>query len=175
MRIISKHEGLKSPNVVACLPGSAPELRDEYVVYSAHLDHLGMGEPVNWDNIFNGASDNASGSATMLEIARAYSQMKTRQRRSILFVAVTGEEEGLLGSDYFAHHPTVAKEGLVANINIDGGALLWPIEDVVARGSEHSTLSAVVREAGAHVGLDVSPDPAWNPCDFFGGHYRQKN
>lgn len=159
MRIVSKHEALKSPNVVGRLRGSDPKWREEYVVYSAHLDHLGIGEPVNGDKIYNGALDNASGSATMLEIARAYSQMRTRPRRSILFVSVTGEEEGLLGSDYFAHYPTVAKEGLVANINIDGAALLWPVEDVVARGSEHSTLSAAVREAGARVGLGVSPDP----------------
>lgn len=159
LKIVSKHEALKSPNVVARLRGSDAKLREEYVVYSAHLDHLGIGEPVNGDKIYNGALDNASGSAALLEIARAYSRMKTRPRRSILFVSVTGEEEGLLGSDYFAHHPTMAKEGLVANINIDGAALLWPIEDVVARGSEHSTLSAAVREAGAHTGLEVSPDP----------------
>lgn len=159
LKIVSKHEALKSPNVVARLRGSDPKLREECVVYSAHLDHLGIGEPVNGDKIYNGAMDNASGSAALLEIARAYSRMKTRPRRSILFVSVTGEEEGLLGSDYFAHHPTVAKEGLVANINIDGAALLWPIEDMLARGSEHSTLSAAVREAGAHTGLEVSPDP----------------
>lgn len=159
IKIVSKHEGLKSPNIAALLRGSDPKLRDEYVVYSAHLDHLGIGEPVNGDKIYNGALDNASGSAALLEIARAYSQMKTRPRRSILFASVTGEEEGLLGSDYFAHHPTVAKEGLVANINMDGAALLWPIEDMVARGSEHSTIIGDVREAAARVGLDISPDP----------------
>lgn len=102
----------------------------------------------------------------MLEIARAFSQMRPRPRRSILFVSVTGEEEGLLGSDYFAHYPTVLKESLVANINLDGNvALLWPIEDVVARGSEHSTLSAAVHEAASRMGFDVSPDP--HPEDVF--------
>ena len=159
MKIISKHEGSKSPNVVAQLRGSDAKLRDEYVVYSAHLDHLGIGEPVNGDKIYNGAMDNASGSAALLETARAYSNMKMRPRRSILFLSVTGEEDGLLGSDYFARYPTVQKNGLVADINIDGAPLLWPIEDVVARGSEHSTLSAAVKEAGARMGLDVSPDP----------------
>jgi hypothetical protein len=159
LKIVSKLEDLHSPNVVARLQGSDPKLRDEYVVYTAHLDHLGIGEPVNGDKIYNGASDNASGSACLLEIARAYSQMKPRPRRSILFLSVTGEEEGLLGSDYFARYPTVSKDSLVADINMDGAALLWPIEDLVARGAEHSTLDAAVREAAARLKLDVSPDP----------------
>jgi Zn-dependent M28 family amino/carboxypeptidase len=142
MRTVTKHEEVRSMNVAACLRGSDAKLRDEYVVYSAHLDHLGIGEAVNGDKIYNGALDNASGTATMLEVARAFSGMKERPKRSILFVSVTGEEEGLLGSDYFAHYPTVPKGSLVANINTDGnGALLWPVENVIARGAEHSTLS----------------------------------
>jgi hypothetical protein len=159
IRLISKLEDIHSPNVVARLQGSDPKLRDEHVVYTAHLDHLGIGEPVKGDKIYNGALDNASGSACLLEIARAYGQMKPHPRRSILFVSVTGEEEGLLGSDYFAHYPTVAKDSLVANINMDGAALLWPIEDVIARGGEHSTLGAAVHEAAARLKIDVSPDP----------------
>jgi hypothetical protein len=159
MNIVSKLEDLHSPNVVARLQGSDPKLREEHVVYTAHLDHLGIGEPVNGDNIYNGALDNASGSACLLEIARAYSQMRPPSRRSILFVSVTGEEEGLLGSGYFAHYPTVSKDGLVANINMDGAAMLWPIEDVVARGAEHSTLDVAVHEAAARFKLDVSSDP----------------
>jgi len=159
MKISTNLEDIHSPNVVARLQGSDPKLRDECVVYSAHLDHLGIGEPVNGKKIYNGALDNASGSAYLLEIARAYSQMKPRPRRSILFVSVTGEEEGLLGSDYFAHYPTVAKDGLVADINMDGAALLWPIEDVIARGSEHSTLLSAVNEAANRLKLDVNPDP----------------
>jgi Zn-dependent M28 family amino/carboxypeptidase len=159
IKIVSKFEELRSPNVVALLQGSDSKLRDEFVVYTAHLDHLGIGEPVNGDNIYNGALDNASGSACLLEIARAYSEIKTRPRRSILFVSVTAEEEGLLGSDYFAHYPTVVKSGLVADLNIDGNlALLWPIGDVTARGSEHSTLDAAAREAATRMGMDVSPD-----------------
>lgn len=158
-KIVSKHEAIQSPNVVARLPGGDPGPRDEYVVYSAHLDHLGIGEPVNGDRIYNGALDNASGSACLLEIARAYSQMIQRPRRSILFVSVTGEEEGLLGSDFFAHYPTIAKGNLIADINMDGAALLWPMEDVLARGAEHSTLAAGVREAAARMNIDVSPDP----------------
>lgn len=163
IRIVSMLADIHSPNVVARLPGSDPKLRTEYLVYTAHLDHLGIGEPVNGDRIYNGAFDNASGSACLLEIARAYSQMRPPPRRSILFVSVTGEEAGLLGSDYFAHYPTVAKDALVANINMDGGGLLWPMEDVTARGTEHSTLAAAVHEAAARLNLDVSPDrhPEW--------------
>jgi hypothetical protein len=160
IKTVSKFRDLRSPNVVARVIGSDPKLRDEYVAYSAHLDHLGIGQPVNGDRIYNGALDNASGSACLLEIARAYSRMQPRPRRSILFVSVTAEEAGLLGSDYFAHYPTVPKDRLIANINIDGNlALLWPIEDVIARGSEHSTLGITVREAAARLSLDVSPDP----------------
>jgi Zn-dependent M28 family amino/carboxypeptidase len=157
---VSKFRDLRSPNVVARITGSDPKLRDEYLVYTAHLDHLGIGQPVNGDRIYNGALDNASGSACLLEIARAYSKMQPRPRRSILFVSVTAEEAGLLGSDYFAHYPTVAKDRLMADINVDGNlALLWPIEDVIARGSEHSTLGMAVREAAARLSLDVGPDP----------------
>jgi hypothetical protein len=160
IKTVSKFQDLRSPNVVARVTGSDPKLRDEYVVYSAHLDHLGIGQPVNGDRIYNGALDNASGSACLLEIARAYSKMEPRPRRSILFVSVTAEEAGLLGSDYFAHYPTVPKDRLIANINIDGNlALLWPIEDVIVRGSEHSTLGITAREAAARLSLDVSSDP----------------
>ena len=159
IRTVSKFEQLRSPNVVARLRGSDPILREEYVVYTAHLDHLGVGEPVNGDRIYNGALDNASGSACLLEIARAYSRMNPRPRRSILFVSVTGEEEGLLGSDYFARNPTVAKNALVADINLDGNAaLLWPIEDVTALGAEHSTLGTSAHEAAARLKVDLSQD-----------------
>jgi hypothetical protein len=160
LKVVTRLGEITSPNVVARLRGSDPQLRNEYVVYSAHLDHLGIGEPVNGDRIYNGALDNASGAACLLEIARAFSKMNPRPRRSILFLSVTGEEAGLLGSDYFAHYPTVPKDGLAANINMDGAALLWPIEDVIAHGAEHSTLSAAVQEAAARLNLSLSPDPS---------------
>ena len=160
IQVTSKFEELKSPNVVGRLEGSDPKLKNEYVVYSAHLDHLGIGEPVNGDAIYNGAMDNASGSATLLEIARAYSGMNPRPRRSLVFVFVTGEELGLLGSDYFAHYPTVAKNSLVADLNVDGNmGLLYPIADVTARGGEHSSLNQAAREAANRLGIDLSPDP----------------
>jgi hypothetical protein len=146
-------------NVVAKLEGSDPTLKNEYLVYSAHLDHLGIGEPVEGDSIYNGALDNASGSAILLEVARAFSGMKTRPRRSILFLSVTGEEAGLLGSDYFAHYPTVKKSSVVANVNMDEDVMLWPLRDIVAFGAEHSSLDAVVKKAAARLHLSESPDP----------------
>jgi hypothetical protein len=146
-------------NVVAKLEGGDPTLKSEYVVYSAHLDHLGIGEPVKGDSIYNGALDNASGSAILLEVARAFSGMKTRPRRSILFLSVTGEEAGLLGSDYFAHYPTVSKSSVVANVNMDEDLMLWPLRDIVPFGAEHSSLDAVVKKAAARLGLSESPDP----------------
>jgi hypothetical protein len=156
---VAKHEDIRSPNVVGKLIGSDPSLRDEYVVYTAHLDHLGIGEPVAGDTIYNGALDNASGSAILLEAARALSTMEPRPRRSILFVLVTGEEAGLLGSDYFARYPTVAKSAIVANVNVDEDEMLWPLQDIVAFGAEHSSLDIVVRKAAARMHLVVSPDP----------------
>jgi Peptidase family M28 len=146
-------------NVVAKLEGSDATLKNEYLVYSAHLDHLGIGEPVKGDSIYNGALDNASGSAILLEVARAFSGMKTRPRRSILFLSVTGEEAGLLGSDYFAHYPTVGKTSVVANVNMDEDLMLWPLRDIVAFGAEHSSLDAVVKKAAARLDLSESPDP----------------
>jgi len=148
----------QSPNVVAKLPGSDPALREEYVVYTAHLDHLGIGVPVDGDNIYNGALDNGSGSADLIEIARAFSRMSPRPRRSILFVSVTAEEEGLLGSDYFAHFPTVKKNAIVANVNMDEDLMLWPMEDVIVFGAEHSSLSQELNEAAARLHLVISPD-----------------
>jgi hypothetical protein len=156
---VTKLDDVHSPNVVAKLEGSDPVLKNEYVVFTAHLDHLGIGEPVNGDKIYNGALDNASGSAILMEIARALHGMKQRPKRSILFVAVTGEEAGLLGSDYFAHYPTVAKDSIVANVNMDEDEMLWPLQDIVAFGAEHSSLDNVVHKAAARMHLVISPDP----------------
>jgi hypothetical protein len=155
---VTQSQDAHSSNVVARLEGSDRAL-NEALVYSAHLDHLGIGEPVEGDNIYNGALDNASGSATILEVARAFSRMERKPRRSILFVAFTGEEAGLLGSDYFCHNPTIAKGAIVADLNIDQVPMFWPVQDIVAFGAEHSTLDAVVRKAGEHMHLAVSPDP----------------
>jgi Peptidase family M28/PA domain len=155
----TKLQEVRSPNVVAKLEGSDPALKNEHLVYSAHLDHLGIGEPENGDNIYNGALDNASGSAILLEIARAFHRLNPAPPRSILFVSVTGEEAGLLGSDYFAHYPTVPKQSLVANLNIDEDEMLWPLEDIIAFGAEHSTLQSVMETAAKRMNLSLSPDP----------------
>jgi hypothetical protein len=156
---VTKSQEAQSPNVVAKLEGSDPQLKNEYVVYTAHLDHIGIGTAVKGDTIYNGALDNASGSATLLEIARAFSGMRTRPRRSILFVSVTGEEAGLLGSDYFATYPTVPAKSLVANVNVDEVLMLWPLRDIVAFGAEHSTLDGVIKKATERMHLTESPDP----------------
>jgi hypothetical protein len=156
---VTQAQDVHSPNVVGKLEGSDPSLKEEYLVYSAHLDHIGIAEPVNGDKIYNGALDNASGSATVLEIARAFSKMNPRPRRSLLFVAVTAEEAGLLGSDYFAHYPTVPKSAIVADINLDEIFMLWPSLDVIAFGAEHASLDAVIKKAGARMQLTESPDP----------------
>ncbi len=159
MHIVTQSEEVHSPNVVAKLPGSDPALRGEYVAYTAHLDHMGIGAPVKGDSVYHGALDNASGSADLLAIVRATVTLHPRPRRSILFVSVTAEEEGLLDADYFAHYPTVPKAALVANVNMDEDLMLWPLEDVVAYGAEHSSLAKVVNEAAERMNLTVSPDP----------------
>jgi hypothetical protein len=158
LRIRSQHHDLAARNVAASLPGSDPALKAETVVYTAHLDHLGVGAPVNGDAIYNGALDDAVGVAGILEIARAFAALPTRPRRSTLFLAVTAEERGLLGSDYFAAHPTVPLDRLVADINIDGLNPLFGSTDIVALGVEHSTLAKNVAEAARATGYGLSPD-----------------
>jgi hypothetical protein len=159
IHVVTESQDLHSPNVVAKLEGSDPTLKNEYLVYTAHLDHLGIGAPIKGDPIYNGALDNASGSATILELAQAFARMNPRPRRSILFVSVTGEEAGELGSEYFAHYPTVAKNSIVADINIDQVFLLYPLEDIIAFGAEHTSLDSVIQRAAKHLGLVESPDP----------------
>jgi len=153
----STHEVITSPNVVGIARGSDPELADEYIVYSAHLDHNGVGAPVDGDAIYNGAYDNAMGSALLIETARAFSESPAR--RSILLIAVTAEERGLLGSDYFAHYPTVPTAAMIANVNLDMPLFLYPVADIIAFGSEHSSLEATVAEAISAEGFTLTPDP----------------
>lgn len=151
---------VESSNVIAELRGSDPTLRDQYVVFTAHIDHLGICPAVNGDNICHGALDNASGVAAQLEIARAYAHLPRPPRRSVLFVFVTGEEMGLLGSDYFAHFPTVPLKSIVANVNMDGApGEYYAMKDIVPLGSEHSTLGEDVAAASNTLGYAVAPDP----------------
>jgi len=156
---MSRLSDVQSPNVVAKLEGADPELRDEYVVYSAHLDHDGIMESIEGDNIFNGAYDNASGTAVLLEMARAFQCLPEPPRRSILFLGTTAEEKGLLGADYFAQDPTVPRESIVANLNVDSPLMLYPPKDVVVFGGEHSSLGRTFERAASHLGLSISPDP----------------
>ena len=159
LRTVSAHERIESPNVAGLLRGSDERLRDEVVVYSAHLDHLGVGEPVKGDSIHNGALDNASGSAALLEVAGAFAALPRAPRRSVLFLAVTAEEMGLLGSDYFAEYPTVPIERIVANVNIDGLGILYPLREIVPYGAEHSTLDSTVARAAQRLDIALAADP----------------
>ena len=155
----SAHDRLASPNVVGILRGSDQEMSNEYVVYSTHIDHLGIDTPVDGDSIYNGMYDNALGASVTLEIARSLASLPVSPRRSILFVAVTGEERGLLGSDYFAHYPTVPAADIVANVNIDMPMFLFPMNTVVGYGSEHSSLEGLTAAEAMKEGFELTPDP----------------
>ncbi len=157
---VTRHQRVKSPNVIARLAGHDPALASEHVVLTAHLDHVGA-VPVEAgkDGIHNGAYDNSSGVAMMLEVATALAAAAEPTRRSVLFIALTGEEKGLLGSEYFVEHPSIDLDNLVADINLDMVLMLHPLEDVVAFGAEHSTLETVVELAAREVGVAISPDP----------------
>ena len=150
---------IDSQNVVARLEGSDPVLKDEYVVYSSHWDHLGVGEPVDGDKIYNGALDNASGTATLLEIARAFTQAQPKPKRSILFLFVTAEEQGLLGSEYYATHPLYPLEKTVANINMDGVNQWGRTSDITVIGMGASDLDDYLRDAAAAHNRTLVPDP----------------
>jgi len=152
-------ERVESHNVIGRLPGSDPLLAPEHVVFTAHLDHIGVGVPHDGDAIYNGAQDNAVGVATMLEAARLLADGPRRPRRSTLFLALTAEEKGLLGAFHFAAAPTVPLASLVANVNLDMPLLLADVTDVVPFGIEHSTLDEVVASAVAEAGLTLTPDP----------------
>ena len=157
------------PNVVGLLRGSDPDLRDEYVVFSAHMDHVGTGAPDSeGDSIFNGADDDASGTATVVEVAEAFSALTVAPRRSILFVAVSGEEKGLLGSDYFANHPPVGNDEIIANINLDMVSRNAP-DTVSAIGQDYSSLGPSSRKSDvpSRTGALVAPHsgrkgPCWS-------------
>lgn len=154
----SVQQRASSPNVLGLLPGSDHALRNEYILFTAHLDHLGIRTGDDGDNIYNGAYDNAAGVATMLEVAEALASSSPSPRRSIIFAAVTAEEKGLRGSDFLAHNPPVAIEDIIANINIDMPFLGHPIADVEGFGVEHSTLHDALMRATTEIGLTLTPD-----------------
>jgi len=153
------HDSITSPNVVGILRGSDPQLAHEFIVFTAHLDHIGTGVPINGDSIYNGMYDNAMGTSLLIETARAFAAMPEKPKRSIIFIALTGEERGLVGSDYFAHYPTVPTNSIVANVNLDMPLLLYPLADVIAFGAEHSSLEGIIAGAVADEDFALSPDP----------------
>jgi len=150
---------VESQNVAGILGGSDPRRRDEYVVLSAHLDHVGIGGAVNGETIYNGAMDNASGVAAILEVAAALRASGAKPARSILFVAVTGEEKGLQGSRYFAAHPTVPRSKIVANVNTDMFLPLFPLKTLMVLGLDESDLGQDIRATAQAVGVGVQADP----------------
>ena len=159
IKTVTRFSQVTSENIIGVLPGSDTTLRDEYVVVSAHLDHLGN-HPADdgSDGLYNGAYDNASGIACLIEIARGLAT-GPRPKRSILFVAFTGEEKGEQGSEYFVHFPPVPARQLVADVNMDMFLMIYPVADVVPLGGEHSSLGAAASTAAHAAGFDVSPDP----------------
>jgi Zn-dependent M28 family amino/carboxypeptidase len=150
---------IESANLVAKIPGSDPTLKDEYVVLSAHLDHIGIGEPINGDRIYNGAMDNGSGSALVLDMAASFKKNPEKLRRSILLVLVTAEEKGLLGSKYFAAHPTVPPKSIVADVNVDMFLPIVPLKLLTVLGLDDSDLGNRVREIAQAQDVKVQPDP----------------
>ena len=157
--VVFRQKAVMSRNIVAKLPGTDPALRNEYIVFSAHLDHLGVGAPINGDKIYNGAMDNGSGVALLMDIANSLKKTQEKLRRSVLFLAVTGEEEGLLGSKYFAAHPTVDRKSIIADINADMFLPIVPLKMVEVQGLDESDLGDDVREVAGREGVKVEPDP----------------
>jgi Zn-dependent M28 family amino/carboxypeptidase len=156
---VTHSRDVDSTNIVARIPGSDPKLKDEYVVLSAHIDHVGIGEPINGDRIYNGAMDNGSGSSLLLDIARSLKQTHTTLKRSLLLVWVTGEEKGLLGSKYFAEHPTVAPKSMIADINTDMFLPIVPLKVLTVYGLAESDLGDRVKQVGDHLNVQIQADP----------------
>ncbi|HWZ43598.1 MAG TPA: M28 family metallopeptidase, partial [Candidatus Saccharimonadales bacterium] len=150
---------VESANIVARLAGSDPALKDQYVVLSAHIDHVGIGAPIDGDSIYNGAMDNASGSAVLLDVAASLKKSPEALKRSLLFVFVTGEEKGLLGSRYFTQHPTVKAGAMVANINIDMFLPIVPLKVLTVHGLNESDVGDMARATAESLGVKVQVDP----------------
>jgi Zn-dependent M28 family amino/carboxypeptidase len=163
-KVISENTHVTSPNIVAKLEGSDPVLKSQYVLVSAHLDHLGVGAPIPGSTIYAGAMDDASGVASVLEIAKKFSQAPVRPKRSMLFVIFTAEEKGLLGSRYFAGSPTVPAQALTADLNMDMFMPLFPLKKLHVQGLAESTLADDARTVGAehHIEIAVDPEPDRN-------------
>ena len=146
-------------NVIARVEGSDPQLKNEAVVFSAHWDHLGVGDPVNGDPIYNGAADNATGTAMVLEMARSWAALPQKPRRSAIFLAVTAEEAGLRGSHFYGEHPVVPAGKTAAALNFDMFMPYGRTSDVVLTGAERTTMYPIVQDAAKRYGFTIKPDP----------------
>ncbi|RAI91417.1 M28 family peptidase [Algoriphagus yeomjeoni] len=155
-KAVSRYTEIESANVVGVLEGS--ELKDEYVIHTAHLDHVGIGKPVNGDSIYNGAHDNASGVSAMLEIARLYSELPSKPKRSSIFAILTAEEMGLLGSKYLAENPVVPANSIIANVNADMPMMVGPLVSVEPLGAEQSSIMSIVRRTTSLLNLTIDED-----------------
>ena len=163
----------ESSNVAGLIEGSDPALASQNIVLSGHLDHIGVGVPIKGDAIYNGAMDNAVGIASMIEVAKRIMASPVRPKRSLLFLAVTAEEKGLVGADYFARHPTIAREKIVANVNLDMPVITYDVKDVIAFGADRSTIGPITKAAAEKLGLILSPDPSPEQAIFTrSDHYR---
>ena len=158
-KVVTENAKAVSPNIIAKLEGSDPALKDQYVLVSAHLDHIGVGAPIHGDPIYHGAMDDASGVASVLEIAHSIIASGIKPKRSILFVIFTAEEKGLLGSHFYAEHPTVPKAAIAADLNMDMFLPLYPMHYVMIQGVNESSLGANARAVAASLGYEVTTDP----------------
>lgn len=165
--IRNRIRGISAANVIARLEGSDPLLRQQAIIYTSHYDHLGKNDVAEGDGIFNGAIDNASGTSALLAIARAFAHSPIKPKRTVLFAAVTAEESGLLGSQFYAEHPTFPLENIAANLNIDALNVHGRTRDIIALGAERSTLEGVVRRVAHEMNLELSPDPEPGQGLFF--------
>lgn len=156
---VFKERDFIARNVIGFVKGSDPNLQDSYLLISAHYDHLGIGTPVNGDSIYNGAFDNAIGVSVLLELAKAFSELNIKPKRSIIFVATTGEEKGLLGSSYYIDNPVVPLHKTIANINIDGIALFRDFQGIVPVGAKYSTLDENLKQTADRYGLLIEDIP----------------
>jgi hypothetical protein len=168
MRSEARVEVVEAPNTIGWIEGSDPELKDEFIVFTAHMDHVGVGSPVDGDSIYNGADDDASGTVTIIELAQAFASLPEPTRRSLVFMTVSGEEKGLLGSGWYAEHPTFPMDQTVANLNLDMIGRNWP-DTIVAIGKDESSLGPLVeRIAAEHPELDMAViDDIWPEEGFY--------
>jgi len=172
LRIAMARSEFTSPNVVAMRPGSDPALKHQVVIFTAHYDHVGLGAPVAGDGIYNGAWDNASGTAEVLEVARAVAALPQAPRRTVMFLLVTGEEHGLLGSRYYVRNPRFPLKDTAANLNLDMTEIFGVGKQIVAQGAERSTLIESVRAVAAARGLEIGEDPS---ADYIGNVFNRSD